>query len=133
MQILHRFGIPEVLILMYLSSPILTSLNNGDAIVLGDITLPGVGLYDALSNVELSFITLIPFFIGRQFLGRSDAILEIFGPWSLPELFTPFLCCSRCVLAPNFTIGFMGIIPANSFNRCVKVGIDQLYSWDMDC
>jgi len=34
-------GIPEVLILMYLSSPILTSLNNGDAIVLGDITLPG--------------------------------------------------------------------------------------------
>ena len=121
MQILHRFGIPEVLILMYLSSPILTSLNNGDAIVLGDMTLPGVGLYDALSNVELSFVTLIPFFIGRQFLGRSDAILEIFRTlviagalYSIPMLF-------EVRFSPQLHYWFYGYYPSE-FLQSVREG-----------
>src|SRR6185312_7110194 len=47
LKLFRGFGVTEVLILMYLVSPIITSELNGDALVFGDRILPGVGLYDA--------------------------------------------------------------------------------------
>jgi hypothetical protein len=94
LQIFRRFGLTEILIVMYLLGPILTSRNNGDSIIIGDSILPGVGLYDALSAVEFGFIQLIPFFVGRQFLGHADSNREIFRAlviaglvYSIPMLF----------------------------------------------
>jgi hypothetical protein len=79
-RILPAIGVPEVLITACLLGGFITSELNGDDVVFAHFVLPGVGLYDAVSTAEASFVSLIPFFLGRQFLrGSSDilAILEI--------------------------------------------------------
>jgi hypothetical protein len=63
-----KFGIVEVLLVLSIVGPIITSELNSDNIVIGDRFLPGVGLYDALSAVETVLIVLIPFMLGRRFL-----------------------------------------------------------------
>jgi hypothetical protein len=94
LRIFNGFGLPELLIISYVVSPIITSQLNGDAIVVGDRVLPGVGLYDALSSVENALIYILPFFIGRQFLrtsGQSEEILFVLAIagllYSIPMLF----------------------------------------------
>jgi hypothetical protein len=94
LRILAGAGITEFLILAYLLGPIVTSQLNGDVIIAGDRVLPGVGLYDAVSSVELAFILLIPFFLGRQYFRKatdSGAMLLALASaglvYSIPLLF----------------------------------------------
>jgi hypothetical protein len=88
------FGLPEVLILMLLVGPFITSSLNGDTITIGERVLPGVGPYDALSAVVAQLIFLLPFFLARQILRSSDDNVEILRAltiaglaYSLPMLF----------------------------------------------
>jgi hypothetical protein len=90
----YSIGVTEVLIIAYLGGPIITSELNGDALVFGRTVLPGVGIYDAISAAEGAFISLLPFFLGRQFLrGSTDSLailrtLVVTGLiYSLPMLF----------------------------------------------
>lgn len=87
-------GLAEILILIYLIGPLVTCELNGDAILVGSAVLPGVGLYDAVSSIELAFILLIPFMIGRQYLRQPSDIRVVLGAlaaagvvYSLPLLF----------------------------------------------
>jgi len=89
-----RFGLIEILLLMCVIGPIITSELNGDNIVIGGRFLPGVGLYDALSAAESVLIVLIPFFLGRRFLRTTEdcrsilLILTFAGLcYSIPLLF----------------------------------------------
>jgi len=66
------FGLVEVLLLLNLASPVITSELNSDALVIGGRVLPGVGLYDAISTVEQIAISLIPFMLGRRVLRTAD-------------------------------------------------------------
>jgi hypothetical protein len=93
-RILRSIGVTEVLIIAYLVGPLITSELNGDTLVFGRTVLPGVGIYDAISAAEAAFISLLPFFLGRQFLRSSTdnlAILRILVVtgliYSLPMLF----------------------------------------------
>ena len=88
------FGLAELLLLTLLISPFITSELNGDQIVIGATVLPGVGIYDAGSDLIAQCIALIPFFLGRQILrNRIDTeetlrVLVIAGLiYSLPSLF----------------------------------------------
>jgi hypothetical protein len=90
----RNFGIVEVLILMYVIGPVLTSQMNNDPIVIGGRVLPGVGIYDGLSAGEQNLITLIPFFVGRRLMRTTDDIAQIFRVlviagviYSVPVLF----------------------------------------------
>ncbi len=53
------FGLAELLIAASLVSPLVTSLLNTDAIVVGNAVLPGVGIYDGISAVIAQSIALI--------------------------------------------------------------------------
>src|SRR6185312_15213340 len=93
-KIFHGFGIAEGLIVVLVCTPFVTSMLNTDPIPIGDIVLPGVGYYDALSAAVAQFIFIIPFFLGRQFLrdpadiGRILWAMVIAGlVYSLPMLF----------------------------------------------
>ena len=90
----YRFGLPEVLLLMLLIGPFITSELNTDPLVYGAIVLPPETHYDAFSAVVAQFIFLIPFFLGRQLLRNSAdneeilRVLVIAGLiYSLPMLF----------------------------------------------
>jgi hypothetical protein len=94
LKLLHGRGLADLLIIMSIASPILTSELNGDTITLIDRVLPGVGLYDAISAVEYGTILLIPFFVGRQFFRSPSSskqimlVLTVAGLlYSIPLLF----------------------------------------------
>jgi hypothetical protein len=90
----HGFGLPEILILMLVLGPFITSALNGDTIVIGERVLPGVGSYDALSASVAQLIFFLPFFLARQFLRDAEDIVEVLRilvlaglAYSLPMLF----------------------------------------------
>ena len=121
LKLFRGFGLTEVLILMYLVSPIITSELNGDALWFGDRFVPGVGLYDAISAVESSFILLIPFLIGRQFLRDAATtrdimlVLVLAGlVYSLPMLF-------EIRFAPQLHYWVYGYSPSD-FSQSVRDG-----------
>ena len=90
----NKVGLPEVLIVILLIGPFITSLFNGDSIKIGPRILPGIGLYDSLSAAVTEFIVFIPFILGRQFLRSSADIADILHilviaglAYSIPMLF----------------------------------------------
>jgi hypothetical protein len=88
------FGWFEILIAIYIVSPVVTSWLNPDPIVIDQLVLPGVGLYDGISAAIGEFMFFLSFLIGRRYL-RSAAdheqvlrALAIAGlAYSLPMLF----------------------------------------------
>jgi hypothetical protein len=90
----NGFGLAEVLLLMSLVGPFITSELNGDVLHFGNLIVPGVGQYDAFSAVELELISLLPFVLGRQVLRSAADNADIFRVlvfagliYSLPMLF----------------------------------------------
>jgi hypothetical protein len=75
-RVLHRFGLTELLLLMYLLSPFITSELNGDPIFNGTTFLPAIDQYEALSAAVAQFLFVLPFILGRQFLKTSADITE---------------------------------------------------------
>jgi hypothetical protein len=93
-KFLRGFGLAELLILLLLIGPFVTSMLNTDPIRIGKTFLPGVGSYDALSASVQELIFILPFFLGRQFLRNSEdnadilRVLVVAGlAYSLPMLF----------------------------------------------
>jgi hypothetical protein len=82
-----KFGFAEILISFLLISPVITSLLNGDPVVVGGTVLPGVGIYDGLSAFLVQFITLIPFFVARHFFRDSIDLVRILEALAIAGLF----------------------------------------------
>lgn len=71
-----RFGLIEVVIVVYVLSPMVTALLNTDDLRGRAALVPGVGLYDGISTVEYQVLQIIPLILARQFL-RSARDLEM--------------------------------------------------------
>lgn len=91
---LKKFGFTEVLLIMLLISPFVTSELNTDPVRAGLTTLPSLDDYEALSAVVAQLLLILPFFIGRQLLRTPTdneellRVLVIAGLlYSLPMLF----------------------------------------------
>jgi hypothetical protein len=121
LKLFRGFGLTEVLIVMYLISPIITSELNGDALVFGDRILPGVGLYDAISALESSFILLIPFLIGRQFLRDAATTREIMLVLVLAALVYSLPMLFEIRFAPQLHYWVYGYSPSE-FSQSVRDG-----------
>lgn len=72
-----RSPIVNLLMLAYVVGPILTSLGNRDPIVIGDVYMPALTLYDALSACAGHVITLMPFLLGAAFLRDEKGHREL--------------------------------------------------------
>jgi len=89
-----RSRLADLIILVYLFSPVFTSAFNNDAIQVGGRVLPGVGNYDAISAGLRQLIFFLPFLVGRRFLRSADDIKIILRAlvvaglvYSVPMLF----------------------------------------------
>jgi hypothetical protein len=116
-----KFGIPTVLLSSYILMPIVTSLQNGDAIYIADRILPGVGLYDGLSAALTASITLIPFFLGRRLLRKSEDILNIFVVLVIGELIYTLPLLFEIRFSPQLHFWLYGYAPAD-FLQSVRGG-----------
>ena len=109
----NKFGLAEILLLMALAGPFITSELNGDLIKFGHLTLPSIGHYEALSAAFAEFVFLLPFLLGRQIL-RTAAdnedilrILVIAGLiYSLPMLF-------EIRMSPQLNFWVYGYVPSD--------------------
>jgi hypothetical protein len=119
----NRLGLLQVLLIIYLLGPFITSLRNVDPIVLGDDSvLPALGAYDGFSAVVAQLIQLLPFFFARQLLAHADdreallRALAIAGlVYSLPVLF-------EVRLSPQLHSWLYGIFPGPSFLAEMRYG-----------
>jgi hypothetical protein len=89
----NGFGLAEFLMATLMIGPFITCELNGDPVLVGPRVLPGLDTYEAGSAVIAEAVTLIPFFLGRQFLrNRTDTeeilrVLVIAGLiYSIPSL-----------------------------------------------
>jgi hypothetical protein len=121
LKFVFGFGVTEILLLVLIFSPFITSSLNTDPIVTESQTLPGVGPYDALSAVVGQLIFMLPFFIGRQFLRTSQdneeimRVLVIAGlAYSLPMLF-------EIRMSPQLNTWIYGFFPS-SFGQAMRDG-----------
>lgn len=94
LRFLNGFGVAEVLLLMLLIGPFVTSELNGDPVVSGSIRFSSLGPYDGLSAIIAQFLFILPFFIGRQLFRTPADFEEILRTlviagllYSLPMLF----------------------------------------------
>ncbi len=109
----NNFGVTEVLIASSLVCPVFTSLLNGDPIVVGGTILPGVGLYDGLSALLSQFITLVPFFLGRQFLRNPKDLQPLLETLALAGLLYSVPLLFEIRFSPQLHYWLYGYAPSD--------------------
>jgi hypothetical protein len=109
----RKFGVVEVLMLVFLFSPVVTSLLNTDPIYVGQSAIPGVGLYDGLSAALSQFITLIPFLVGRQLLRRPKDLQAVFTTLVIAGLGYSLLLLFEIRMSPQLHFWFYGYYPSD--------------------
>ena len=67
----------RVLVFIFVFSPVLTVLTNGEPVFYGQVGLPGLGIPDAIALSIRQFLFLIPFLLARRFLIDSNSQREI--------------------------------------------------------
>jgi hypothetical protein len=61
------------LLLLYVLTPLATTVANPDTLFYGPLIIPGLRLYDALSFVQSALVTVIPFLLGHRLLARPES------------------------------------------------------------
>jgi hypothetical protein len=64
--------IGKALILLFVLAPFATVLTNGDPLEFKQRTIQGMRIYDSLAAVANQAIVLLPFFLGRRYLGTPE-------------------------------------------------------------
>jgi hypothetical protein len=113
LRIWRTFGPTEILIVMYVAGPVVTSLLNGDNIYVGTSVLPGVGIYDGLSAALSQFITLVPFMLGRQFLRGPNHTQTVLSALTLAGLAYSLPLLFEIRMSPQLHFWFYGYYPSD--------------------
>jgi hypothetical protein len=117
----NRLGLAEVLLLMTLIGPFITSELNKDPVLIGVSILPALSDYDALSAVVAEFIVLIPFFLGRQLLRGSTDNVEILRAMTIAGLLYTIPVLFEIRMSPQLHNWFYGYFP-HSFAQQYRDG-----------
>ncbi|ABQ33249.1 hypothetical protein [Bradyrhizobium sp. BTAi1] len=118
----RSFGLVEGLMLVFLFSPVVTSLLNSDPIYVGRSVIPGVGLYDGLSAALAQFIALIPFLIGREFLRRMEDVQAVFVALVVAGLGYSLLLLFEIRMSPQLHFWFYGYYPSDFIQQIREGG-----------
>ncbi len=117
----YGFGLPEVLLLMWLFGPFITSELNTDPLTYGPLSLPAESQYDALSAVVAQFIFMIPFFLGRQLLQNSTDGEDILRALAIAGLIYSVPMLFEIRVSPQLHTWIYGYFP-NSFEQQMRDG-----------
>jgi hypothetical protein len=113
---LKGFGLTELLILMLITSPFVTCELNGDPVFIGGKVLPGLDSYEAGSVLIAQVVSLIPFFLGRQFLCSKTDTEEILRVLVIAGLIYSLFSLFEVRFSPQLHAWIYGYFPmAGSF------------------
>jgi hypothetical protein len=117
----NGFGLPEVFLLMFLISPLLTSALNAGPVLSGARLLPGVGPYDALSAIVNQILFVIPFLFGRQLFRNATDIEEVLRALVIAGLLYSFPMLFEIRFSPQLHNWVYGYYPSG-FNTEIRYG-----------
>jgi hypothetical protein len=117
-----RLGVAEILIVMIIIGPFITSELNGDAIRIGATFLPSVGHYEALSAAVSQFISLIPFFVARQVLRTASSTTQILRALVGACLIYSVLMLFEIRMSPQLHAWVYGYTPSENFIQEMRDG-----------
>jgi hypothetical protein len=106
-------GIADALAILYILSPVLTSLNNTDPIPFGNTILPGVGWYDGISAALSQLIFLVPFFVGRRFLASAADVYQLLRALSIAGLVYSVPMLFEIRMSPQLSTWIYGYFPSS--------------------
>ncbi len=109
------------LILLYLLSPAATVVTNGDPIWFNVGGLPGLRLYDLVSVLANQLFTILPFFLGRQFLGTPGAQRDFLVAMVLAGLAYSLPMLLEVRLSPQLNVWIYGFF-AHDFIQMMRQG-----------
>jgi hypothetical protein len=115
------FGLVELLAIMLIIAPVVTSTLNNDTIVIGDRVLPGVGYYDGISALLSQLLIFLPFLLGRRVFQNPEDTEMTIRCLMLAGLFYSFPMLLEIRLSPQLSNWFYGFSPLG-FDTDVRYG-----------
>lgn len=98
------------LIAVYICSPVVTSILNGDLIAAGPLIIPGVDYYDGISALLNQLIRFFPFFVGLRFLSRPEDIETILKALVVAALAYSLLMLFEVRFSPQLATWIYGVV-----------------------
>ncbi len=131
MAALYRYGrdgplLPQsfagkALMLIFVFSPILTVLTNGEPVFWGEVGLPGLGPKDAIALSMQQFLVLLPFLLARQFLATGGAQKELLIALMIGGLVYSLLMLLEMRLSPQLNLWVYGYYQ-HFFGQSIRFG-----------
>lgn len=109
------------LMALYIISPIFTVFSNRDALMFGNLILPALQPYDALSAAAYKAIDLIPFMLGYNMLNNRISQHYLLRVFVIVALGYSLLMLVEIRLSPQLHNWFYGFFP-HSFGQQVRDG-----------
>lgn len=103
----------KVLVAVFVLSPILTVLTNGQAVVWGTVWIKPLGLKDIMALTILQAIILLPFLMARQVLSKPEAQRELLMALFVGGLIYSLPMLAEVRLSPQFNLKLYGYFQHN--------------------
>jgi hypothetical protein len=114
-------GLVELLALMLVVGPVITSVFNNDTIVIGERVLPGVGYYDGISALLSQLLIFIPFLLGRRVFQNPEDTEVMIRCLAIAGLFYSLPILLEVRLSPQLSNWIYGFF-SSGFNTEVRYG-----------
>ena len=109
------------LMILYVTSPFFTTLNNQAPLQLSVSTLPGMTLYDGLSIVSRQLLELVPFLIGYNAFKTESDLHEVLKALVMAALAYSILILWEVRMTPQLHSQLYGFFP-HSFSQQFRAG-----------
>lgn len=112
-------GVLKLLVILLLVSPLITVMNNKEAIVKWGLFLPGLTNHDAVSVIVNQLLFVAPFFVGRRFFRSYEDQLLLFKTMVLAGLVYSLFILFEVRMSPQLHTWIYGYFP-HSFAQQIR-------------
>jgi hypothetical protein len=110
-----------VLLVIFVISPMATALTNGEPLIFVRGFVPGLSMFDGISNLLAASIQLIPFFLARHVLATAEDHKEILRAFMLAILIYAPLMLIEIRLSPQLNTWIYGFFQ-HRFDQMMRGG-----------
>jgi len=114
-------SVGRVLLLWFVLSPLLTTLNNPEPIKILAGDVPALRIYDALATISYQVIALIPFFLARRLLATENGMKVIVTALVTAGLIYSVPMILEARLSPQLNVWVYGFF-AHDFSQAIREG-----------
>ena len=120
-RLLPGSRLTTLMMIVYLLSPIAAALTNPEPLFYGPGVIPGLRLYDAISEIMIHAITLIPFVLGYTILSQPGGRRELLAAYVVAGLIYTVPILIELRLSPQINYWVYGVFPM-LFDQQVRWG-----------